>query len=179
MSRIGKLPVKIAKGVKVELKDDLVIVNGPKGQLEQKITGDIAVEIEQEEVKVTRKHDDRKSRELHGLYRVLISNMVTGVSEGFVKKLELSGVGYKAEVKKDMLILSLGYSHQIYFKLPEGIKAETPSVTNISISGISKELVGQVSAKIKSFRKPEPYQGKGVRYEGEYIRRKEGKAAGK
>lgn len=179
MSRIGKLPVKIAKGVKVEYKDDTVIVNGPKGQLDQKITGDISIEIDQEEVKVTRKNDQRRSRELHGLYRVLISNMVVGVSEGFAKKLELSGVGYKAEVKKDMLILSLGYSHPIYFKLPEGITAETPTATSITVSGINKELVGQVAAKIKSFRKPEPYQGKGIRYEGEYIRRKEGKAAGK
>jgi large subunit ribosomal protein L6 len=179
MSRIGKLPVKIAKGVKVELKDDLVVVNGPKGQLQQNITGGIVVEIDQDELKVVRPNDERKSRELHGLYRVLINNMVCGVSEGFEKKLELSGVGYKAEVKKDMLILSLGFSHQIYFKLPEGIKAETPSPTTITISGIDKELVGQVAAKIKSFRKPEPYQGKGVKYEGEFIRRKEGKAAGK
>ncbi len=179
MSRIGKLPVKIAKGVKVELKDDLVVVNGPKGQLQQNITGGIVVEIDQDEVKVVRPNDERKSRELHGLYRVLINNMVCGVSEGFEKKLELSGVGYKAEIKKDMLILSLGFSHQIYFKLPEGINAETPSPTTITISGIDKELVGQVAAKIKSFRKPEPYQGKGVKYEGEYIRRKEGKAAGK
>ncbi|ACF13567.1 ribosomal protein L6 [Chloroherpeton thalassium ATCC 35110] len=179
MSRIGKLPVSITKGVKVELKDDKVIVSGPKGTLEQKLRPEVTVSVDGNNVVVTRKDDTRPSKEMHGLYRVLINNMVTGVSTGFTKKLELVGVGYKAEIKKDMLVLSLGFSHQIYFKTPAEIKVEVPAPTNISISGSDKELVGQVAAKIRSFRPPEPYQGKGVKYENEVIRRKEGKAAGK
>jgi len=179
MSRIGKLPVSIPAGVKVELKEDKITVSGPKGTLEQKLRPEVSVKIEENVVTVTRHDDTRSSKEMHGLYRVLINNMVAGVTTGFTKKLELIGVGYKAEVKKDMLILSLGFSHQIYFKTPDEIKVEVPAPTTIAISGSSKELVGQVAAKIRSFRPPEPYQGKGVKYENEVIRRKEGKAAGK
>ncbi|NTW48730.1 MAG: 50S ribosomal protein L6 [Chlorobiales bacterium] len=179
MSRIGKKPVPIAKGAKIEFKDGFVIVSGPKGKLEQKLRDEIKISIEGDLAVVTRVDDSKPARELHGLYRVLLANMITGVTQGFTKKLELVGVGYKAEMKKDMLALSVGYSHGIYFKPPQEVKVEVPSPTNISVSGIDKELVGQVAAKIRSFKQPEPYQGKGIKYEGEYIHRKEGKAAGR
>ncbi|KER10827.1 MAG: 50S ribosomal protein L6 [[Candidatus Thermochlorobacteriaceae] bacterium GBChlB] len=179
MSRIGKKPVALAKGVKIDVKDGVIKVEGPKGKLEQKLRGDIAIKVEGDAVKVERGNDEKQTRALHGLYRALMNNMITGVSQGFSRKLELVGVGYKAELKSNYVILSLGYSHPIYFRPPEGVKIEVPSPTNITISGIDKELVGGVAAKIRSFRKPEPYKGKGVKYEGEVIRRKEGKTAGK
>ncbi|NTV46654.1 MAG: 50S ribosomal protein L6 [Chlorobiales bacterium] len=179
MSRIGKKPVPVAKGAKIEIKDGVLTVSGPKGKLEQKLRDEIKINVEGNEAVVTRVDDSKPARELHGLYRVLLANMITGVTQGFTKKLELVGVGYKAEMKKDMLVLAVGYSHGIYFKPPQEVKVEVPTPTNISISGIDKELVGQVAAKIRSFKEPEPYQGKGIKYEGEVIVRKEGKAAGR
>jgi large subunit ribosomal protein L6 len=179
MSRIGKKPVAIAKGVKVEVKDGKIVVSGPKGQLEEKLRGDVAIKIEGETVKVERQNDNKETKALHGLYRALISNMVAGVSNGYTKKLEITGVGFKAELKQNFIMLSLGFSHPIYFKPPEGVKVEVPQPTAVIISGIDKQLVGSVAAKIRSFKKPEPYKGKGVKYEGEVVRRKEGKTAGK
>ena len=177
MSRIGKKPVQIPKGVTVTIKDGNVSVKGPKGELVEKVHQDISVEVKDGQVLLTRKSDEKKYRALHGLWRALIQNMVLGVTEGFTKKLDIVGVGYRAEMKGTRLNLLLGYSHPILFAAPEGIKIEAPTQTNIIISGTHKQLVGLVAAKIRSLRPPEPYKGKGVKYEGEYIRRKAGKAA--
>ena len=177
MSRIGRKSVSLIKGVKIETKDGTIKVAGPKGELSAKFPGNIGIEIKENELHVTRPSDDKKVRALHGTWRALIQNMVKGVSDGFHKKLEIVGVGYKAEVKGKKIQLALGYSHPILFEPPQGIKVEVPIPTNILISGIDKQLVGQVAAKLRSFRPPEPYKGKGVKYEGEYIRRKAGKAA--
>lgn len=179
MSRIGKKPVAVANGVEVKYADKSIEVKGPKGTLSFDMVGDINVELSDQEVTFTRKNDQKQNRALHGLYRSLLQNMVTGVSEGFTKKLEMVGVGYKAEMKGDMLFLSLGYSHPIVFNPPEGIKIEVPSQTVIIVNGIDKQVVGQVASKIRGFRKPEPYKGKGVKYSGEVIRRKAGKTASK
>ncbi len=177
MSRIGRKPVQIPKGVTVVLNDSVVSVKGPKGQLAEKIHPNINVEVKDQQVLVTRKADEIKDRALHGLWRALIQNMIIGVTQGFSKKLEIIGVGYRAEMKGARLNLLLGYSHPILFAAPEGIKIEAPTQTSIVISGVHKQLVGLVAAKIRSFRPPEPYKGKGIKYEGEYIRRKAGKAA--
>ena len=177
MSRIGRKPITIIKGVKVEKKDNLLKVTGPKGELSVKIPSKIGVEIKENEIIVTRTSDAKIDKALHGTWRALLNNMIIGVSEGFQKKLEIVGVGYKAEPKGKKIQLALGYSHPILFEPPQGIKIELPIPTNIIISGIDKQLVGQVAAKIRSFRSPEPYKGKGIKYEGEYIRRKAGKAA--
>jgi len=177
MSRIGRKPITIIKGVKVEKKDNLLKVTGPKGELSVKIPSKIGVEIKENEIIVTRTSDAKIDKALHGTWRALLNNMIIGVSEGFQKKLEIVGVGYKAEPKGKKIQLALGYSHPILFEPPQGIKIELPIPTNIIISGIDKQLVGQVAAKIRSFRPPEPYKGKGIKYEGEYIRRKAGKAA--
>lgn len=177
MSRVGKKPIQIVKGASVTLQNGTVNVKGPKGELSAKIHRSIGLEVKGAEVLVTRKSEEKETRALHGLWRALIQNMVTGVTQGYSKKLEIVGVGYRAEMKGRKLHLLLGYSHPILFGPPEGIKIETPSQTNITISGIDKQLVGLVAAKIRSFRPPEPYKGKGVKYEGEYIRRKAGKAA--
>ncbi|MGB0130686.1 50S ribosomal protein L6 [Chlorobium sp.] len=179
MSRIGKMPIPLAGQARIEISDANIKVTGPKGALEQELTPQVNVQEENGVVTVQRVDDTKKSRAMHGLYRMLISNMVEGVTKGFTRKLEIAGVGYRAELKNDLLALTLGYSHMIYFKAPEGIQIEVPDQTTILISGIDKALVGQVAAKIRSFRKPEPYRGKGIKYEGEVIRRKEGKAAGK
>ncbi len=179
MSRIGKMPITLADQAKVELKDDMINVTGPKGSLSQALVDEVSVTIGVGVVIVERKDDSKRARAMHGLYRVLISNMIEGVTKGFSRKLEMSGVGYRAELKGDMLALNVGFSHMIYFKAPDEIKIEVPEPTAILVSGIDKALVGQVAAKIRSFRKPEPYRGKGIKYEGEVIRRKEGKAAGK
>ncbi len=154
-----------------------MVVKGPKGELSARVHDDIGFEIKENEVLLTRKSDAKEIRSLHGLWRALMANMVTGVTDGYSRKLELVGVGYKAEMKGKKLQLSLGFSHPILFGSPESIKIETPTPTSIVISGIDKQLVGQVAAKIRSFRPPEPYKGKGVKYEGEYVRRKAGKAA--
>jgi large subunit ribosomal protein L6 len=154
-------------------------VSGPKGALEQRLTDQVNITEEGGIVTVTRVDDSKKAKAQHGLYRMLISNMIEGVTTGFTRKLEIAGVGYRAELKNDLLALTLGYSHMIYFKAPDEIKIEVPDQVTVLISGIDKALVGQVAAKIRSFRKPEPYRGKGIKYAGEVIRRKEGKAAGK
>jgi len=177
VSRIGRKPVPIAAGIIVKVTDGVVKVNGPKGELQAKVHPDITVEVKNNEVRISRHADDKSHRALHGLWRALIANMVKGVTEGYEKKLEIVGVGYKAEMKGKKILFALGYSHPILFGPPEGITLAAPTLTNITISGIDKQLVGQVAAKIRSFRPPEPYKGKGVKYEGEYIRRKAGKAA--
>jgi large subunit ribosomal protein L6 len=179
LSRIGKKPVSIPQGIKVDIKDRVLTVKGPKGELSINIHPDIDVKIENEEITVTRKSDEKRVRALHGLHRALINNLVIGVKDGFTKKLEIVGVGYRAEMKGNKLQLSLGYSHPILFVPPADIKVEAPTPNNIVVSGINKELVGMVAAKIRSFRPPEPYKGKGIKYEGEIIRRKAGKAASK
>ncbi len=180
MSRIGKLPVPIPEKVSVELQENnFMVVKGPKGELKRQLHPAMNIEVKENEVLVTRPDDSKFNRSLHGLTRQLIANMIEGVSNGFSKKLQIIGVGYRAEMKGKKLVLALGYSHPIVFSAPEVIKIETPSPTEIVISGINKELVGLVAAKIRSFRKPEPYKGKGIRYEGEYVRHKAGKAAGK
>jgi large subunit ribosomal protein L6 len=163
--------------VKVEVKNGAVKVTGAKGELSVAIHPDVTVEVKGEEVLVTRHADLKEQRSLHGLFRALIANMVTGVTTGFSRKLELVGVGYRAELKGKVLQLALGYSHPIVFRAPDSIKIEAPTQTNITVSGIDKQLVGLVAAKIRSLRPPEPYKGKGIKYEGEYIRRKAGKTA--
>ncbi|MBA4311077.1 MAG: 50S ribosomal protein L6 [Chlorobiaceae bacterium] len=177
MSRIGKKPIPVAKGVKIEKHDVMLKMTGPKGVLSAKIPSAISVEINENELLIKRPSDEKKYRALHGTWRALLNNMMKGVSDGFQKKLEIVGVGYKAEMKGKKIQLALGYSHPILFEAPAEIKLEVPIPTNILISGIDKQLVGQVAAKLRSFRPPEPYKGKGVKYEGEYIRRKAGKAA--
>ncbi len=180
MSRIGKLPVPIPEKVTVDLQENnYMVVKGPKGQLERQLHPKINIEVKDGQVVVTRNDDSKFSRSLHGLTRQLIANMIEGVSKGFSKKLQIIGVGYRAEMKGKKLILTIGYSHPIVFSAPDSITISTPSQTEIVISGIDKELVGLIAAKIRSFRKPEPYKGKGIRYENEYVRRKAGKAAGK
>lgn len=177
MSRVGRKPIPILPGVKVQSKAREISVTGPKGTLNATVHRDITVDVGPKEVQVRRTSDLKEQRALHGLWRALIQNMITGVTEGYTKKLELVGVGYRAESKGKKLQLLLGYSHPILFGPPDGIKIETPTQTNIVVSGIDKALVGQVAAKIRSFRPPEPYKGKGIKYEGEVIRRKAGKAA--
>ena len=177
MSRVGRKPIAIDAGVKIQKTNLHLKVTGPKGELSADVHPDLAVDVKDNQVLVTRSSDAKEQRSLHGLWRALIQNMVTGVTTGYFKKLELVGVGYRAEMKGKKLQLLLGYSHPILFVPPDGVKIETPAQTNITISGIDKQLVGQVAAKIRSFRLPEPYKGKGVKYEGEYIRRKAGKAA--
>ncbi|MCI0450475.1 MAG: 50S ribosomal protein L6 [Chlorobi bacterium] len=179
MSRIGKKPVKILKGVKVEKKGDNIFVTGPKGSLEVYLNPVIKTQIKDEEIEFTRDSDLKRDKALHGLYAILVKNMISGVTEGFSKKLELVGIGYRAEMKQNKLFLNLGFSHPIIFNPPEGIKIDLPTDTTIVISGIDKQLIGLVAAKIRSFKLPEPYKGKGIKYEGEYIRRKAGKAAAK
>jgi large subunit ribosomal protein L6 len=177
VSRIGRKPIEIPKGVTVTVKEKTVAVKGPKGELIETVHPDIGVEVKNQQVLITRISDGGKNRALHGLWRALIQNMITGVTVGYSKKLEIVGVGYRAEMKGTRLNLLLGFSHPILFAAPEGIKIEAPTQTSILISGNHKQLVGLVAAKIRSFRPPEPYKGKGVKYEGEYIRRKAGKAA--
>ncbi len=177
MSRIGRKPVPILEGVKVEKSDGLLKVKGPKGEMSARVPPDISVEIKGNEVLVTCPVRDKEHRALHGLWRALINNMIFGVSNGYQKRLEIVGVGYRAEMKGSKLQLQLGYSHPIVFAPPDGVKVEAPTATNILVSGIDRQLVGQVAAKIRSFRPPEPYKGKGIKYEDEYIRRKAGKAA--
>ncbi|HNX88672.1 MAG TPA: 50S ribosomal protein L6 [Paludibacteraceae bacterium] len=183
MSRIGKLPITIPAGVTVTVKDQDITVKGPKGVLVQSVNPNITVEVEGNECKVSRTNDEKQNRAFHGLYRSLINNMVTGVSEGYKKTLELVGVGYRASNQGQVLELSLGYTHTIYLVLPEEIKIETKSERNqnpvIMLESTDKQLLGQVCAKIRSFRMPEPYKGKGVKFKGEIIRRKAGKSAGK
>lgn len=184
MSRIGKLPVPISDKVEFSINaDNVITVKGEKGTNTLRIHPDISVEKSNGEILVTRSTDEKEHRELHGLYRSLINNAVIGVTEGYSKKLEIIGVGFRAAMNGDVLELNLGYSHPIFFVPPPGISIEvdTKSSKNpiLIISGIDKELVGQIAAKIRSFRKPEPYKGKGIRYVGEQVRRKAGKSAAK
>ena len=178
MSRIGKLPVPVPAGVEVKIDGATVAVKGPKGELSQTFDERLSIELsEANEIVVTRPNDERDVRALHGLTRSLINNMVIGVTEGYKKTLELVGVGYRAAVKGNGLEMSLGFSHPVIVAPVEGITFECPDNTTINISGIDKQLVGQVAADVRKFRKPEPYKGKGIRYQGEHVRRKEGKAA--
>jgi large subunit ribosomal protein L6 len=183
MSRIGKLPIKIPSGVSIAEKDGVVTVKGPKGELIQTVNPDIKVKIEDGTLTVSRPSDSINHRSLHGLYRSLINNMVTGVSIGYRKELELVGVGYRASSVEQVLELSLGYTHNIYLELPKEVKVETKTERNknpqIILESNDKQLIGQVCAKIRSFRKPEPYKGKGIKFVGEIIRRKSGKSAAK
>lgn len=178
MSRVGKKPVSIPKGVSVTSSGNVIKIKGPKGELEKSIHPNMKIQVAENEVSVLRPDDTKTNKSLHGLTRSLIQNMMTGVSESYKKTLEIVGVGYKAEMKGNNLLLSIGYSHPIYFVPPDQIKIETPTATQIIISGIDKELVGLVAAKIRSFRKPEPYKGKGLKYSDEHIVRKAGKTAG-
>ena len=177
MSRIGKMPIAIPSGVDVQIDGSTITVKGPKGELSQEISELMEVSIEDGVLTVSRPNDEKEARSLHGLTRTLINNMVVGVTEGYSKKLELVGVGYRAALKGSDLEIALGYSHPVVVKAVEGITFECPSQTEIIVSGASKEQVGQVAADIRKWRKPEPYKGKGIRYEGEYVRRKLGKAA--
>ena len=178
MSRIGKLPVTIPKGVQVTLgENNLVTVKGPKGTLNQKIHKDITVRLEDDQVVVTRPSDQKEHRALHGLSRSLIANMVEGVSNGFQKNLEIVGVGFRAQKQGNKLVLSVGYSHTVEIPETAGLEFEVPAPTKISVKGIDKQAVGEMAANIRSVRPPEPYKGKGIRYENEWVRRKEGKTA--
>jgi len=178
VSRIGKKPVEIPKGVTISLEGQVIKVKGPKGELQRTIHPTIKAEIVDSEIKFSRPDDLKESRALHGLTRALIQNMIIGVTDSYKKTLEIVGVGYKAELKGKNLLLNIGYSHPIYFVPPDDIKLEVPVQTQIIISGNDKELVGLVAAKIRSFRKPEPYKGKGIKYSDERIIRKAGKTAG-
>lgn len=177
MSRIGKMPVAIPSGVEVAIDGNTVTVKGGKGELTRTFSDIMSIKVEDGNVIVERPDDSREAKSLHGLTRTLIHNMIVGVSEGYTKKLELVGVGYRAALKGTDLELQLGYSHPVVVPAPENIAFEVPSQTEIIVKGISKEQVGQVAANIRAWRKPEPYKGKGIRYEGEYVRRKLGKAA--
>lgn len=178
MSRIGKKPVEIPKGVNINLEGQVIKVKGPKGELHRTIHPAIKAEVVESEIKFSRPDDLKESRSLHGLTRALIQNMIIGVTDSYKKTLDIVGVGYKAELKGKNLLLNIGYSHPIYFVPPDDVKLEVPAPTQIIISGIDKELVGLVAAKIRSFRKPEPYKGKGIKYSDERIIRKAGKTAG-
>ena len=182
MSRIGKLPIGVPAGVTVNFKDDVITVKGPKGELSQYINPLINVAVENGQITLSRNSDEKQERAFHGLYRSLVNNMVVGVSEGYKKELELVGVGYRASNNGNTIELSLGYTHPIFIQLPPEIKVETKSERNknplILLESCDKQLLGQVCSKIRSFRKPEPYKGKGIKFVGEVIRRKSGKSAG-
>jgi len=177
MSRIGKRPIPIPKGVDVKLDGNIITVKGPKGELKREIHPDIGVEVQDSVIKVFVKNQTKKSKALHGLFNSLIWNMVKGVTEGFKKTLEIVGVGYRAELKGRSIVFNLGYSHPINFELPKGIDAQVDR-NKVTIMGIDKELVGEIAARIRRLRPPEPYKGKGIRYEGEVIIKKAGKGGG-
>ena len=179
MSRIGKRPIPLPKGVTVTVEGNTVKVKGPKGELQRKLHPELSVALENNELTVSRPSDEARHKALHGLSRTLVANMVEGTSKGFQKTLELVGVGYKAEKRPYGLQLALGFSHPVEYKAPKGITLTAPIPTQIIIDGADKEIVGQVAAEIRSLRPPEPYKGKGVKYQGEQIRRKAGKAGGK
>jgi len=179
MSRIGKLPIEIPKGVKINFVDSVLSVQGPNGKLSRLIMPCVTLNITETSLEVTRNDETTSSRAAHGLTRTLINNMVTGVTKGFQTDLEINGVGYRAEVKGKELVLSLGYSHPVNFPIPEGIAIEVEKMTKLSVKGYDKEMVGQTAAKIRSFRGPEPYKGKGIKYADETILRKAGKTGKK
>ena len=177
MSRIGKQPIPVPDGVEISIEPDVVKVKGPKGELEERVSRDIAVAQENGEIVVTRSTNRGEHRALHGLTRSLVANMVEGVTQGFEKRLEIQGVGYRAQIKGRDLELALGYSHPVPIKAPDGIEFEVPQPTRVIVKGNSKQVVGEIAAIIRKQRPPEPYKGKGIRYEGEYVRRKVGKRA--
>ena len=177
MSRIGKKTIHVPESVSFSLKNKTAMISGPKGELEVKIIKGIDVQLNDNQISVSRSSDDRKYRSMHGTIRQLIANAVKGVSDGFTKELEIRGVGYQANMQGNKLHLQLGYSHDIFFETPEGINIGA-NRTEISVAGYDKQLVGEVASKIRSFRKPEPYKGKGIRYKGEYVRQKQGKTVG-
>lgn len=179
MSRIGRAPISVPAGVTVTVEDTLVTVKGPKGELSRNIHKDMIIEIENDIISVKRPSDEKNHRSLHGLTRTLIGNMVTGVTAGFSKTLEIAGVGYRAAKSGNKLALTLGFSHPLEVEPPVGITIDVPAPNRIVISGINKEMVGELAAKIRGYREPEPYKGKGIKYEGEVVRRKVGKAGGK
>lgn len=177
MSRIGRMPVEVPAGVQVEIEDSRVTVRGPKGELTRLFHPDMIISLEEGQIVVRRPTDNRKHRSLHGLTRALLANMVQGVSEGFRKELEIVGVGYRAEIQGGKLVLNVGYSHSVEIVPPEGINITVGrGAKQIAVEGVDKELVGQIAAQIRAVRKPEPYKGKGIRYLGEQVRRKAGKA---
>ena len=178
MSRVGKAPITVPSGVEVSIDGRRVVVSGPKGSLDHEVPGKITIRREDDTLLVERPNDERENRALHGLTRSLVNNMVVGVHEGFSKELQIVGVGYRAVIAgSDSLELQLGYSHPVMVTAPEGITFEVPEPTRIIVSGVDKEVVGQVAADIRDHRKPEPYKGKGIRYAGEHVARKAGKAA--
>lgn len=179
MSRIGKKPISVPKGVTINLAGTEFKVKGPKGELRHSIHPGITVALNGEELVVTRPDDKKENKALHGLTRALLQNLITGVTEEYQKTLDIVGVGYRAEMKGKNLLINIGYSHPIYFMPPDGVTIQTPTPTQIVVSGIDKQLVGMVASKIRSFRKPEPYKGKGIKYSDEIIQRKAGKTAGK
>jgi large subunit ribosomal protein L6 len=177
MSRIGRQPISVPSGVSVAIEPELVTVNGPKGELSERVNREMTVTQDGDTITVTRPTDRGEHRALHGLTRTLIANMVTGVTDGFEKRLEIQGVGYRAQLRGRDLELALGYSHPVEIKAPDGIEFEVPQPTRITVRGASKQQVGEIAAIIRKQRKPEPYKGKGIRYEGEYVARKVGKRA--
>ena len=177
MSRIGKQPISVPEGVDVAVEPERVSVTGPKGSLEERVSRDIRVEQRDGEIVVTRPSDRGEHRALHGLTRSLVANMVHGVTEGYEKRLQIQGVGYRAALRGRDVELSVGFSHSVTVKAPEGIEFEVPAPTQVIVRGISKQLVGEVAARVRKVRPPEPYKGKGIRYEGEYVARKVGKRA--
>ena len=179
MSRIGKKPIVIPAGVDVKLDGTKITVKGPKGTLERELHPNMTVEMEGNEINVSRPNDNKENRSLHGLTRTLINNMVTGVNETFKKELEVNGVGYRCEVKGNVLTLKIGYSHDVVMTAPEGVTIEVPNPNKVVVSGPDKQVVGQFAANIREKRPPEPYKGKGIKYSTEVIRRKAGKAGGK
>jgi large subunit ribosomal protein L6 len=176
MSRIGKHPIPVPKGVTVTIDGNNIKVKGPKGELERKINPEMKIAMENDQVTVSRPSDEANHKALHGLSRTLVANMVEGVTKGFSKQLDITGVGYKAEARPYGLQLALGFSHPVEYKAPKGIKLSAPVPTQILVEGANKEIVGQVAAELRSLRPPEPYKGKGIKYQGEVVRRKAGKA---
>ena len=177
MSRVGRKPIPIPQGVQVTVEGNVVRVKGPKGQLERTIPAGLEVAVEDGQVVVRRQDDERQRRALHGLFRTLVANMITGVTQGYERSLTLEGAGYRASKQGRKQVMSLGYSHPVEYVPPEGIEIEVPAANTVVVRGIDKEKVGQVAADIRALRKPEPYKGKGVRYLGEYVARKAGKTA--
>ncbi len=178
MSRIGKLPIPVPKGVDIRLEGRRLTVKGPKGELDLDVHPEMQVRIDDGEIRVERPSDEKSHRALHGLTRTLVANMVNGVTNGFSRTLEIVGVGYRAEAKGKQLVLNVGFSHQVNYEPAEGVEVACPNPTTVVVTGIDKQKVGQAAAEIRGFRPPEPYKGKGIRYQGEQVRRKAGKTAG-
>jgi large subunit ribosomal protein L6 len=176
MSRVGRKPIQVPSNTKVSLEDGLIKVEGPKGKLEFQIPAGIEIELDEDVIVVKRSKDEKKFRALHGLTRAIINNMLVGVTQGHQKELEIVGVGFRAQMKGKSLLLQIGFSHPVEYPLPEGITIEVPNPTTIVVKGIDKQKVGEVAAEIRAFYPPEPYKGKGIRYRGEYVRKKAGKA---